>query len=124
MTDLEPDLRVKAAMNEINASKRLKEAARERAEGEKIVQVKIAEANAESKYLSGVGVAKQRKAIVDGLRESILGFSGNVPGTTAKDVMDLMLLTQVGRIEREGRIERGKRGEKRIKRGANRDIPV
>ncbi|EWM25334.1 hypersensitive-induced response protein [Nannochloropsis gaditana] len=94
VTDLEPDLRVKAAMNEINASKRLKEAARERAEGEKIVQVKIAEANAESKYLSGVGVAKQRKAIVDGLRESILGFSGNVPGTTAKDVMDLMLLTQ------------------------------
>jgi len=71
--------------------------ARERAEGDKIVQIKIAEANAESKYLTGVGVAKQRKAIVDGLRESIVGFSGNVPGTTAKDVMDLLLLTQVGR---------------------------
>jgi hypothetical protein len=56
LTDLEPDLRVKAAMNEINASKRLKEAARERAEGDKIVQVKIAEAGAESKYLQGVCV--------------------------------------------------------------------
>jgi len=55
-----------------------------------------------------VGVAKQRKAIVDGLRESIVGFSGNVPGTTPKDVMDLLLLTQVGREggrKREGRRE-------------------
>ncbi len=59
-----------------------------------MVVVKNAEASAESKYLSGVGVAKQRKAIVDGLRESIVGFSGNVPGTTPKDVMDLLLLTQ------------------------------
>ena len=36
------------------------------------LQVKSAEAEAEAKYLSGVGVAKQRKAIVDGLRESIV----------------------------------------------------
>jgi len=50
-------------MNEINSSKRLKYAAAERAEGDKILQVKAAEAEAESKYLSGVGVAKQRKAI-------------------------------------------------------------
>ena len=50
-------------MNEINSSKRLKFAAAERAEGDKILQVKAAEAEAESKYLSGVGVAKQRKAI-------------------------------------------------------------
>ena len=52
-------------MNEINASKRLKYAVAERAEGDKILQVKSAEADAEAKYLSGVGVAKQRKAIVD-----------------------------------------------------------
>jgi len=42
VTDLEPDGRVRAAMNEINASKRLKEAARERAEGDKILLVKAA----------------------------------------------------------------------------------
>lgn len=53
-------------MNEINSSKRLKEAIAEQAEGAKILQVKSAEAEAESKYLSGVGVAKQRRAIVDG----------------------------------------------------------
>ena len=57
-----------AAMNEINASKRLKEAAYQRAEGEKIVKVKKAEAEAESMYLSGVGVARQRRAIMDGLK--------------------------------------------------------
>lgn len=94
VTDLEPDGKVRAAMNEINASRRLKEAVKERAEGDKILMVKAAEAGAESKYLSGVGVAKQRKAIVDGLKDSIMDFSGNVPGTTAKDVMDLLLLTQ------------------------------
>lgn len=94
VTDLSPDAKVKTAMNEINASKRLKEAAYEKAEGEKILLVKNAEAEAESKYLSGVGVARQRKAIVDGLRDSISGFSESVEGSSAKDVIDLLLLTQ------------------------------
>jgi len=94
ITDLDPDQRVKSAMNEINSSKRLKYAVAERAEGDKILQVKAAEAEAEAKYLSGVGVAKQRKAIVDGLRTSIVDFSGNVGGTSTKEVMDLLLLTQ------------------------------
>jgi len=94
ITDLEPDERVKNAMNEINSAKRLKYAVAEKSEGEKILLVKAAEAEAEAKYLSGVGVAKQRKAIVDGLRTSIVDFSEGVGGTTAKDVMDLLLLTQ------------------------------
>jgi hypothetical protein len=55
-------------MNDINASKRLKEAAYQRAEGEKVLKVKQAEAEAESMYLSGVGVSKQRMAIMDGLK--------------------------------------------------------
>lgn len=94
ITDLDPDERVKNAMNEINSSKRLKYAVAERAEGAKILQVKAAEAEAEAKYLSGVGVAKQRKAIVDGLRNSIVDFSDNVSGSSTKEVMDLLLLTQ------------------------------
>ena len=68
VTDLSPDSRVRDAMNEINASKRLKESAYQRAEGEKILKVKRAEAEAESMYLSGVGVARQRKAIMVGLK--------------------------------------------------------
>jgi len=93
ITDLDPDQRVKNAMNEINSSKRLKFAVAERAEGDKILQVKSAEAGAEALYLSGVGVSRQRKAIVDGLRSSIVEFSGNT-AASPKDVMDLLLLTQ------------------------------
>jgi len=93
ITDLDPDQRVKNAMNEINSSKRLKFAVAERAEGDKILQVKSAEAGAEALYLSGVGVSRQRKAIVDGLRSSIVEFSGET-SAKPKDVMDLLLLTQ------------------------------
>ena len=81
-------------MNEINSSKRLKYAVAERAEGDKILKVKAAEAEAEAKYLSGVGVAKQRRAIVDGLRNSVVDFSDTVEGSSTKEVMDLLLLTQ------------------------------
>lgn len=73
--DIDPDARVKASMNEINASQRLRVAAAEKAEAEKILQVKAAEADGESKYLSGMGVAKQRQAIVDGLRETVSTFT-------------------------------------------------
>ncbi|KDO76049.1 hypothetical protein CISIN_1g023266mg [Citrus sinensis] len=94
IVDIEPDEHVKRAMNEINAAARLRVAANEKAEAEKILQIKRAEGEAESKYLSGLGIARQRQAIVDGLRDSVLGFSINVPGTTAKDVMDMVLVTQ------------------------------
>jgi regulator of protease activity HflC (stomatin/prohibitin superfamily) len=93
VTDINPDARVKAAMNEINSSKRLREAAAERAEADKILVVKNAEAHAESQYLSGVGVAKQRKAIVDGLKESVTYFSGSV-GTGPKEILNLLMVTQ------------------------------
>lgn len=57
-------------------------------------QVKAAEAEAEARYLSGLGVARQRKAIVSGLQESVGSFSDEVEGATPKDVMDILLLTQ------------------------------
>ncbi|KAF4360865.1 hypothetical protein F8388_020018 [Cannabis sativa] len=86
--------RVKRAMNEINAAARMRVAANEKAEAEKILQIKRAEGDAESKYLAGLGIARQRQAIVDGLRDSVLAFSSNVPGTSSKDVMDMVLVTQ------------------------------
>jgi len=78
----------------LSTAARLRLAANEKAEAEKILQIKKAEGEAESKYLSGLGIARQRQAIVDGLRDSVLAFSENVPGTTAKDVMDMVLVTQ------------------------------
>ncbi|KMT17129.1 hypothetical protein BVRB_2g040410 [Beta vulgaris subsp. vulgaris] len=94
IVDIEPDERVKQAMNEINAAARLRVAANDKAEAEKILLIKKAEGEAESNYLAGLGIARQRQAIVDGLRDSVLGFSVNVPGTSAKDVMDMILVTQ------------------------------
>jgi regulator of protease activity HflC (stomatin/prohibitin superfamily) len=94
VTDIEPDARVKAAMNEINAAQRLRQAAAEKGEADKILRVKAAEADAASKALAGRGIADQRKAIVDGLRESVDEFQRSIPGTSAQDVMNLVLMTQ------------------------------
>jgi len=49
VTDISPDAKVKASMNEINASRRLKEAASHKAEADKTKQVKAAEAEAEAR---------------------------------------------------------------------------
>lgn len=94
VTDIDPDAKVKEAMNEINAAQRMRAAASEKGEAEKIMQVKAAEADAEAKALSGKGVADQRQAIVEGLRESVDEFQRTVPGTSAQDVMNLILMTQ------------------------------
>ncbi|NMC09071.1 SPFH domain-containing protein [Candidatus Microgenomates bacterium] len=94
VTDIEPDSKVKEAMNEINAAQRMRVAANEKGEAEKILKVKAAEAEAESKALQGKGVADQRKAIIEGLRESVETFKESVDGTSAQDVMNLVLLTQ------------------------------
>jgi regulator of protease activity HflC (stomatin/prohibitin superfamily) len=94
VTDIIPDPKVKAAMNDINAARREQEAANARGEAEKILKVKQAEGEAQSKQLQGQGIANQRKAIIDGLRESVETFKAGVEGTSAKDVMMLVLLTQ------------------------------
>jgi len=93
ITDLMPDRRVLEAMNSINTQKRQRAAAQERAEGEKIMRVKDAEADMEAKHLSGEGVAKMRMAITEGCKESINDMSESV-GLAAKDVVHMMLVTQ------------------------------
>jgi regulator of protease activity HflC (stomatin/prohibitin superfamily) len=94
VTDIVPDVKVKDAMNDINAAQRAQVAAQARGEAEKILKVKQAEAEAESKALQGKGIAAERQAIIDGLRASIENFREAVPGSTAEDVMALVLLTQ------------------------------
>jgi regulator of protease activity HflC (stomatin/prohibitin superfamily) len=94
VTDIDPDANVKASMNQINAAQRLRVAAVEQAEADKVRVVKAAEAEAESKALQGKGIADQRRAIVNGLKESVTEFQTNVEGTSAQDVMNLVLMTQ------------------------------
>src|SRR5580693_3161784 len=92
--DIEQDEKVKAAMNDINAAQREQVAATARGEAEKILKVKQAEAEAQSKALQGQGIANQRKAIIEGLKESVEAFSKAVEGSTPHDVMMLVLVTQ------------------------------
>lgn len=94
VTDIDPDERVKVSMNEINAAQRMREAAIQQAEADKIRVVKAAEGEAESKALQGQGIANQRKAIIEGLKESVESFNKTVDGTNAEDVMNLVLMTQ------------------------------
>lgn len=94
VTDIDPDKKVKESMNEINAAKRLREAAEERGEADKILKVKAAEAEAESKALQGEGIANQRRAIIDGLRESVDQFAQSISGTSPESIMQLVLMTQ------------------------------
>lgn len=94
ITDIDPDAHVKESMNKINAAKREKEAAVEEAEAEKIRVVKAAEADAESKRLSGEGIAQQRLEIVRGFKESVEDFQKTLKDITHEEVMQFVLLTQ------------------------------
>ncbi len=94
VTDIVPDAKVKSAMNDINAAQREQVAANARGEAEKILVVKKAEAEAESKALQGQGIANQRKAIIEGLRGSIEQFQKSVAGASTSEVMQLVLVTQ------------------------------
>jgi regulator of protease activity HflC (stomatin/prohibitin superfamily) len=94
ISDIVPDQKVKAAMNDINAAQREREATVSRAETNKLLAVKQAEAEAESKRLQGEGIANQRKAIISGLKDSVEDFAKTVPGSTPQDVMQLVLMTQ------------------------------
>ena len=94
ISDIVPDPKVKAAMNDINAAQREREATVSRAETNKLLLVKQAEAEAESKRLQGEGIANQRKAIIAGLKDSVEDFAKTVPGSTPQDVMQLVLMTQ------------------------------
>ncbi len=94
VTDIVPDAKVKSAMNDINAAQREQVAANARGEAEKILVVKKAEAEAESKALQGQGIANQRKAIIEGLQGSIEHFQKVVEGASTSEVMQLVLITQ------------------------------
>jgi regulator of protease activity HflC (stomatin/prohibitin superfamily) len=92
VTDLTPDASVMQSMNEINKQKRLRDASIMAAEAEKIKIVKAAEASADAAQLAGEGIARQRRAIIDGLRDSIT--TGSQEQLTTEKTTELMLITQ------------------------------
>ncbi len=94
VTDIVPDAKVKSAMNDINAAQREQVAAAARGEAEKILVVKKAEAEAESKALQGQGIANQRKAIIEGLRGSIEQFQKAIGSASTSEDMQHVMVTQ------------------------------
>ena len=94
ITKVEPDAEVKQSMNEINAAQRKRVAAQELAEADKIKIVTAAEAEAEKDRLHGVGIAQQRKAIVDGLAESIAELKEANVGMSEEQIMSIHLTNQ------------------------------
>ena len=94
ITKVEPDAEVKQSMNEINAAQRKRVAAQELAEADKIKIVTAAEAEAEKDRLHGVGIAEQRKAIVDGLADSIKELKGANVELTEEQIMSILLTNQ------------------------------
>jgi len=92
ITDIDPDIQVKSAMNRINAADREKTAAEYEAEAQRIRIVAKAKAEAESKRLQGQGIADQRREIARGLVESVDVLNG--VGINSQEASALIVVTQ------------------------------
>jgi len=92
VTNIEPDQRVKDAMNNINAAQRNQVAASAQGDAQKTLAVKKAEGEKETMRLQGEGVAAERKAIAEGLHESLQIIAQH--GLDPREAMALVALTQ------------------------------
>ena len=94
MRDIEPGAKVKEAMNQVNRQQRLQSAASAQGEWDKILTIKKTKTEAESKRLQGECIANQRRAVINGYWDPIQNFQDKIQGASAKEVMDLVTLTQ------------------------------
>lgn len=92
VTDIDPDDKVKIAMNRINAAEREKLAAEYEGEADRIRIVAKARAEAESKRLQGQGTADQRREIAKGLEDSVEVL--NQVGINSQEASALIVITQ------------------------------
>src|SRR6476620_182173 len=92
VTDIDPDIQVKNAMNRINAAEREKTAAMFESDAQRIRIVAKAKAEAESKKLQGQGIADQRREIARGLVESVEVL--NNVGINSQEASALIVITQ------------------------------
>jgi regulator of protease activity HflC (stomatin/prohibitin superfamily) len=92
VTDIDPDEKVKIAMNRINAAQREKVAAQHEGDAQRILIVERAKAEAESKRLQGKGIADQRREIARGLEESVDVL--NRAGINSQEASALIVITQ------------------------------
>jgi regulator of protease activity HflC (stomatin/prohibitin superfamily) len=81
------------AMSEVVASEQLKKAAMNKGEATKIQAVKEAEGERERKRLQGEGIAMERAAIAEGLKESI-DIVRSSTDQSSSEILALLTLTQ------------------------------
>ena len=94
ITKVEPDAEVKQSMKEINAAQRKQDASQMLANANKIQVVTAAEAEAEKDRLHGVGIAEQRKAIVDGLAQQTTEINKLGVALDEEQIMAILLTNQ------------------------------
>lgn len=94
VTEIDPDAKVKEAMNNINAAQRDAQAANAKGEAEKTLRVKQAEAQRDADELKGKGIALQRLAIVNGLAQSVEDLKKAYPGATEDGIMSMLMMNQ------------------------------
>lgn len=93
VTNIEPSRDVKEAMNRINATERMKAAAKNEADADYITRVRQAEADRDRKVLQGEGMSGQRLAILRGYETGVNQMANNL-GITPKEIIDFVLKTQ------------------------------
>lgn len=84
---------ITSAMSRVVASKRLQEAAENEASADFIKEVKKAEAQKQARILQGEGLAGERKAIINGLAESISELK-NQTEVSSESVLNIVMLNQ------------------------------
>ena len=92
ITNIGLPLDVETSMNKINSAQREQVAAQALAEAERIKVVTEARANAEAMEQAGIGIAAQRKAIADGIAESLDVIKRS--GVSDEEANRLFLFTQ------------------------------
>lgn len=93
ITEVTFPIAISDAMSQVVASEQLRKAAENKGEAVKIQAIKEAEAEKERKRLQGEGIALEREAIANGLKESF-DIIGRATGKGTMDVMALLTLTQ------------------------------
>lgn len=92
ITSIDLPADVEQSMNKINSAQREKVAAQSLAEAERIKVVTEARARAEAMEQAGIGIAAQRKAIADGISESLSVIRDS--GVSAAEANQLFIFTQ------------------------------
>lgn len=91
--NIEPEEEVKRAMNRINEAYRLKEAAKHNAEAHYIEVVRKAEADACRKELNGVGIGKERDAILSAYKDTMKNICNEL-GVSPQEIMEFTTTIQ------------------------------